>query len=145
MLQLCLNRLIRLIIESDKLKITLNSVSYPFLTILPTPNCYRMVYLSRVRLHAAPTCVINSYPIDVIWSSLTFARKVVVLNGRHEVMLNEPHINPVWHMILIQSTFLYIRESIYDHMWGMLQSVNMAKYQNSQLPWSTYPVCPYVH
>jgi hypothetical protein len=52
--QLGLNLLMRLISDSDKLKITLNSVSYPFLTILPTPNYYGMVYLSRVRLHAAP-------------------------------------------------------------------------------------------
>ena len=36
----------REISDSDKLKITLNSVSYPFLTILPTPNYYGMVYLS---------------------------------------------------------------------------------------------------
>jgi len=55
-------------------------------------------------------------------------------------MLNEQHSNPVQHTILIEPTFLYMRESIYDHMWDTLQSVNMAKYQNSLLPWSTFPI-----
>jgi hypothetical protein len=53
--QLRLNEVIRLISDSDKLKTALNSVSYPFFTILTTPNYYGMVYLSRVRLHAAST------------------------------------------------------------------------------------------
>lgn len=86
--QLRLNLLIRRISDSDKLKITLSSVNYPVLTILPTPNYYGMVYLSRVRLHAEPTCVINSYPFDVIWSSLTFARKVVVFKRMPRKYIN---------------------------------------------------------